>query len=74
MIHQQRLPNDFPTHLFTSEPIDKTAVTATVTREEPTSTMNHETESGFKYDSSFRQESSPTDSYDESGKFHYLAI
>lgn len=67
MMNHQRLQNDFPMHLFTPEPTDKT-VPATVTREEPTSTMNHETENGFKYDNSFRQErSSPTDSYDESG-------
>lgn len=56
-------------HLFNSERNDKTIASATVTREEPTSTMNHD-ENGAKYDSNFRQErSSPTDSYDENGKY-----
>lgn len=54
-------------HLFNTERPDKTIASTTVTREEPTSTMNHE-ENGLKFDSNFRQEQgSPTNSYDENG-------
>ncbi len=68
--NHQKLPNDFPMHLFASERTDKTVIQTNATREEPTSTMNHESENNFKYDANFRPErSSPTDSYDENGKF-----
>lgn len=72
-----RLPGDFPMHLFASESTDRTMISAStpVTREEPTSTMNHESDRNFKFDNHYRlDEGSPTDSYDENGEFPRIPI
>lgn len=65
-LNNHRLHNEFPMHLFNSEKPDKN-ITATVTKEEPTSTINHD-ENCAKSDLNMRSErSSSTDSYDENG-------
>ncbi|XP_065200027.1 uncharacterized protein pdm3 isoform X2 [Planococcus citri] len=63
-LNNHRVHNEFPMHLFNSEKTDKN-ITATVAKEEPTSTINHD-ENCSKLDANLRSErSSSTDSYDE---------
>lgn len=71
---KQRPSNDFPLHSLSHERNENTAISATVTREEPSSTMNHENENNYKYEPNFKHESSPSDSYDENGNYKHRFV